>query len=80
MIGLIFGETNFPIQILKKIKKRHLKYLIIDLTKRKKFKKDKHSSVGLVKAVNRRKRLLSYLKKNNLESYKNVINKLNLRK
>ena len=46
----------------------------------KKFKKDKHSSVGLVKAVNRRKRLLSYLKKNNLESYKNVINKLNLRK
>ena len=29
----------------------------------KKFKKDKHSSVGLVKAVNRRKRLLEYLKK-----------------
>ena len=43
MIGLIFGETHFPIQILKKIKKRNLKYLIIDLTKRKKFKKDKHS-------------------------------------
>jgi len=46
----------------------------------KKFKKDKHSSVGLVKAVNRRKRLLEYLKKNNPESYKNVISKLNLRK
>jgi len=43
MIGLIFGETHFPIQILKKIKKRNLKYLIIDLTKRKKFKRDKHS-------------------------------------
>ena len=43
MIGLIFGETNFPIQILKKIKKKILKYLIIDLTKRKTFKKDKHS-------------------------------------
>ena len=42
MIGLIFGETDFPIQILKKIKKRHLKYLIIDLTKGK-FKKDRHS-------------------------------------
>ena len=42
MIGLIFGETNFPIQILKKIKKKYLKYLIIDLTKGK-FKKDKHS-------------------------------------
>ena len=43
MIGLIFGESNFPIQILKKVKKKHLKYLIIDLTKRGKFKKDKHS-------------------------------------
>jgi len=42
MIGLIFGETNFPIQILKKIKKKNLKYLVIDLTKGK-FKKDKHS-------------------------------------
>ena len=49
MIGLIFGETHFPIQILKKIKKRNLRYLIIDLTKKKKFKKDKYSysvSVG----------------------------------
>lgn len=46
----------------------------------KKYKKDKHSSVGLLKAVNRRKKLLDYLKKNKLESYKNVISKLNLRK
>ena len=46
----------------------------------KKFKKDKHSSIGLLKAINRRKKLLSYLKKNNFESYKNVISKLNLRK
>ena len=43
MIGLIFGETNFPIQILKRIKRRHLKYLIVDLTKRRKFKKDRYS-------------------------------------
>ena len=43
MIGLIFGETDFPIEILKKIKKRKLKYLIIDLSKSKKFKKDKNS-------------------------------------
>jgi len=42
MIGLIFGETHFPIKILEKIKKKNLKYLIIDLTKGK-FKKDKHS-------------------------------------
>ena len=46
----------------------------------KKFKKDKHSSVGLLKAVNRRKKLLEYLKRNKLESYQNVISKLNLRK
>ena len=45
-----------------------------------KFKKDKHSSVGLLKAVNRRKKLLNYLKKNKLESYQNVLSKLNLRK
>tara|TARA_S200000501_G_scaffold85150_1_gene77775 strand:+ start:646 stop:894 length:249 start_codon:yes stop_codon:yes gene_type:complete len=46
----------------------------------KQFKKDKHSSVGLLKAVNRRKKLLDYLKKNNMESYKVVLTKLNLRK
>ena len=43
MIGLIFGETNFPIEILKKIKKKRLKYLIIDLSKSNKLKKDKNS-------------------------------------
>ena len=43
MIGLIFGDTNFPIEILKKIKKRRLNYLIIDLSKSKKFKKDINS-------------------------------------
>tara|TARA_B100000767_G_C19712063_1_gene513243 strand:- start:438 stop:1232 length:795 start_codon:yes stop_codon:yes gene_type:complete len=40
MIGLIFGGTNFPKEILKKIKKIKKKYLIIDLTKYKNFKKD----------------------------------------
>ena len=43
MIGLIFGDTSFPIEILKKIKKKRLNYLIIDLSKSKKFKKDKNS-------------------------------------
>ena len=47
MIGLIFGETDFPKQILKKVKSKK-KYLIIDLTKNKKFKKDRNSySVSL---------------------------------
>jgi len=44
------------------------------------YKKDKHSSVGLLKAVNRRKKLLDYLKRNKIDSYKNVLTKLNLRK
>ena len=42
MIGLIFGDTDFPKYILKKIKKKH-RYLIIDLTKKKIFKRDKNS-------------------------------------
>ena len=46
----------------------------------KEFKKDKHSSVGLLKAVNKRKKLLDYLKKKKIETYKKVISKLNLRK
>ena len=43
MIGLIFGDTSFPIEILKKVKKKKLKYLIIDLSRSKKFKKNKKS-------------------------------------
>ena len=46
----------------------------------KKFKKDKHSSVGLLRAVNKRKKLLIYLKKNLPETYDKVIKELNLRK
>jgi len=41
MIGLIFGDTDFPKEILKTIKKNKIKYLIIDLSKSRKFKKDK---------------------------------------
>ena len=46
----------------------------------KQFKKDKHSSVGLLRAVNKRKKLLDYLKKNKMDSYKNLLSKLNIRK
>mgnify|MGYP001161274540 FL=1 len=46
----------------------------------KKNKNDKHSTNGLLKAVNRRKRLLEYLKRKNPESYTKVLTKLNLRK
>ena len=46
----------------------------------KKNKNDKHSTRGLLFAVNRRKRLLEYLKSNNSGSYKNILTKLKLRK
>ena len=46
----------------------------------KRNKNDKHSTRGLLKAVNQRKRLLKYLKENNSESYKNLLTKLSLRK
>ncbi|MDA8822180.1 30S ribosomal protein S15 [Candidatus Pelagibacter bacterium] len=46
----------------------------------KSAKKDKHSSVGMTKSVNKRKKLLSYLKKKKPESYQKVLKQLNLRK
>ena len=46
----------------------------------KNFKKDKHSSRGLTKSVNRRKRLLSYLSRSNPEAYNDILKKFNLRK
>ena len=61
MIGLIFGETDFPKYIYKKIKNKK-KYLIIDLTKKKFFNKDKHSySVS----IGQFGKIISILKKNN---------------
>ena len=43
MIGLIFGDTEFPKKILLKLKQRNEKYIIIDLSKKKFFKKNTHS-------------------------------------
>ena len=67
------GSSEVQIaQLTKKIE-----YLSKHLSKNK---KDQHSSVGLLKTVNRRKKLLAYLKNKKIDSYKNVISKLNLRK
>ena len=43
-------------------------------------KKDHSGRRGLVILVSKRRKLLNYLQKNNLDSYKNVIKKLNIRK
>ena len=62
MIGLIFGETDFPKEILKAVKKRKIKYLIIDLSKLKKFKKNKNSfSVS----IGQFGKIINILKENN---------------
>ena len=46
----------------------------------KKNKNDIHSTRGLLKAVNQRKRLLEYLKRKKPDSYTKILTKLNLRK
>ena len=43
MIGLFLGEKKLPLEILKKIKEKRIKYFIIDLSKNNKFKMDKNS-------------------------------------
>ena len=43
MIGLFLGEKKLPLEILKSLKKKKIKYFIIDLSKNNKFKKDKNS-------------------------------------
>ncbi len=43
MIGLFLGEKKLPLEILKSLKKKKIKYFIIDLSKNNKFKKYKNS-------------------------------------
>lgn len=43
-------------------------------------KKDNHSRRGLLQMVGHRRALLDYLKKNDLESYRDIIARLELRK
>ena len=63
MIGLIFGETDFPKYIYKKVKDKR-KYLVIDLTKKKFFRKDKDSfSVS----IGQFGKIISILKKKNFK-------------
>jgi len=43
-------------------------------------KKDHHSRRGLLKLVGRRKRLLTYLRNNDLDGYRELVKELGLRK
>lgn len=58
-----------------------LTYRILRLTEHfKTHKKDYHGQRGLVKVVNRRRKLLDYLKRKKPESYQKLINDLGIRK
>jgi small subunit ribosomal protein S15 len=46
----------------------------------KSHKKDHHSRRGLLKMVGHRRRLLDYLKRNDLDRYRSLIERLGLRK
>jgi len=53
---------------------------IADLTEHlQEHKKDHHSRRGLLKMVGQRRRLLNYLKENDLERYRSLVKKLGLR-
>ena len=54
---------------------------IADLTEHlKEHKKDNHSRRGLFKMVGRRRNLLNYLKKTDIERYRAIVEKLGIRK
>ncbi len=58
-----------------------LSYKINSLTNHlRKFKKDNHSKVGLVKKVNERRCLLKYIKKKNEIQYMSIIKHFNIKK
>ena len=64
MIALFFGDTDFPNIILKTIRKQKIKYLIIDLSKSRKFKRDRNSySVS----IGQFGKIINILKENNFK-------------
>ena len=67
------GSSEVQIAVLTE----RIKYLTEHL---KEHKKDHHSRRGLLKMVGKRRGLLDYLKKNDLEGYRALIAKLGIRK
>ena len=70
------GDTGSP-----EIQIAILSERISNLTEHfKTHKKDHHSRRGLLRLVSQRKKLLSYVKSNDISSYSNLISRLGLRK
>ena len=62
MIGLIFGDTDFPKVVLKNIKKNNIKHIIIDLSSKKIFRNNFNSHPVSIGEFGK---IISILKKNN---------------
>ena len=70
------GDTGSP-EVQVAILTKKINYLTEHF---KVHKKDYHSRVGLIKMVNRRRKLLAYLKRIDFERYAKLIKSLGLRK
>ena len=70
------GDTGSP-EVQIAVLTARIAYLTEHL---KEHKKDHHSRRGLLKMVGHRRRLLSYLYNKDIERYRDIIAKLNLRK
>ena len=74
--GRTEGDTGSPEVQIAILTKR-----ISDLTEHlKTHKKDNHSRSGLFKMIGKRRNLLNYLKKKDIERYRATIEKLGIRK
>ncbi len=74
--GLREGDTGSP-EVRIALLSGRISYLTEHF---KAHKKDHHSRRGLLKMVGQRRKLLDYLKNNNVERYKSIIKKLGIRK
>jgi small subunit ribosomal protein S15 len=70
------GDTGSP-EVQIALMSERINYLTEHF---KTHEKDHHSRRGLLKLVSQRRRLLDYLKKKNLDRYRNLINTLGIRK
>ena len=70
------GDTGSPEVQIAILSER-----ILELTEHlKKHPNDDHSRLGMYKMVGKRRRLLDYLAKKDIERYRSIIAKLNIRK
>ena len=70
------GDTGSP-EVQVAILTSRIVYLTEHL---KEHKKDHHSRRGLLKLVGQRRNMLDYLRRKDIERYRSILEKLNLRK